>query len=102
MVIGHQRAERRKDARRANFGMARPGYRKTLRLMKPGREVHAGASPSWTPGAYPGIGAEERSQSEAIGATSSDNAAGADHHHDLIGEGGSGGALAISVGVIRC
>ena len=99
MVIGHQKG--RDTKRAAHFGMPRPeGYRKALRLMRLAEKFNL---PVFTfvdtPGAYPGIGAEERAQSEAIG-------------HNLyamaelkvpvivtiIGEGGSGGALAIAVG----
>ena len=101
MVIGHQKGREVREKVRRNFGMPRPeGYRKALRLMhlaeKFGIPVFTFVD---TPGAYPGIGAEERGQSEAIG-------------HNLfamaklrvpiistiIGEGGSGGALAIAVG----
>lgn len=100
MVIGHQKGRDTKERAARNFGMPRPeGYRKALRLMrlaeKFGMPVFTFVD---TPGAYPGIGAEERGQSEAIG-------------HNLyamaelrvpiistiIGEGGSGGALAIAV-----
>jgi len=101
MVIGHQKGRDTKERARRNFGMPRPeGYRKALRLMRLAEKFEL---PVFTfvdtPGAYPGIGAEERGQSEAIG-------------HNLyamaelrvpiistiIGEGGSGGALAIAVG----
>ncbi len=101
MVIGHQKGRDTKERARRNFGMPRPeGYRKALRLMRLAEKFQL---PVFTfvdtPGAYPGIGAEERGQSEAIG-------------HNLyamaelrvpiistiIGEGGSGGALAIAVG----
>jgi len=100
MVIGHQKGRDTKERARRNFGMPRPeGYRKALRLMRLAEKFNL---PVFTfidtPGAYPGIGAEERGQSEAIG-------------HNLhamaelrvpivatiIGEGGSGGALAIAV-----
>ena len=100
MVIGHQKGRDTKEKIHRNFGMPRPeGYRKALRLMKLAEKC---SLPVFTfvdtPGAYPGIGAEERGQSEAIG-------------HNLfvmaslkvpiistvIGEGGSGGALAIAV-----
>lgn len=100
MVIGHQKGRDTKERARRNFGMPRPeGYRKALRLMRLAEKFNI---PVFTfvdtPGAYPGIGAEERGQSEAIG-------------HNLyamaelnvpiittiIGEGGSGGALAIAV-----
>ncbi|CAM5425223.1 acetyl-CoA carboxylase carboxyltransferase subunit alpha [Eoetvoesiella caeni] len=101
MVIGHQKGRDTKERAMRNFGMPRPeGYRKALRLMrlaeKFGMPVFTFVD---TPGAYPGVGAEERGQSEAIG-------------HNLyamaelkvpiistiIGEGGSGGALAIAIG----
>jgi acetyl-CoA carboxylase carboxyl transferase subunit alpha len=101
MVIGHQKGRDTKERAMRNFGMPRPeGYRKALRLMRLAEKFNL---PIFTfvdtPGAYPGIGAEERGQSEAIG-------------HNLyamaelkvpiivtiIGEGGSGGALAIAVG----
>jgi acetyl-CoA carboxylase carboxyl transferase subunit alpha len=101
MVLGHQKGRDTNEKIYRNFGMPRPeGYRKALRLMKLAEKF---AIPLLTfidtPGAYPGIGAEERGQSEAIG-------------HNLyvlaglrvpivvsvIGEGGSGGALAIAVG----
>lgn len=101
MVIGHQKGRDTKERAMRNFGMPRPeGYRKALRLMRLAEKFNI---PVFTfvdtPGAYPGVGAEERGQSEAIG-------------HNLyamaelkvpliatiIGEGGSGGALAIAVG----
>jgi acetyl-CoA carboxylase carboxyl transferase subunit alpha len=101
MVIGHQKGRDTKERAARNFGMSRPeGYRKALRLMRLAQKFNL---PLFTfvdtPGAYPGIGAEERGQSEAIG------------HNifelaqlevpiivTIIGEGGSGGALALSVG----
>ena len=101
MVIGHQKGRDTKERALRNFGMPKPeGYRKALRLMKVAEKF---GLPIFTfvdtPGAFPGIDAEERGQSEAIG-------------HNLyamaelkvpliatiIGEGGSGGALAIAVG----
>ena len=100
VVIGHQKGRDTKEKILRNFGMPRPeGYRKAMRLMRTAEKFNL---PVFTfvdtPGAYPGIGAEERGQSEAIG-------------HNLyvmaelkvpiistvIGEGGSGGALAIAV-----
>ncbi|MBQ8829908.1 MAG: acetyl-CoA carboxylase carboxyltransferase subunit alpha [Burkholderiaceae bacterium] len=100
MVIGHQKGRDTKERTLRNFGMSRPeGYRKALRLMKLAEKFGLPIMTFVdTPGAYPGIGAEERGQSEAIG-------------HNLyemsqlkvpviatiIGEGGSGGALAIAV-----
>ncbi|GBE10666.1 acetyl-coenzyme A carboxylase carboxyl transferase subunit alpha [bacterium BMS3Bbin12] len=101
MVIGHQKGRDTKEKIHRNFGMPRPeGYRKALRLM---RLAERFALPVLTfidtPGAYPGIGAEERGQSEAI-------ARNLLHMSRLrtpvlcsvIGEGGSGGALAVGVG----
>jgi acetyl-CoA carboxylase carboxyl transferase subunit alpha len=101
MVIGHQKGRDTKERALRNFGMPKPeGYRKAMRLMKVAEKF---GLPVFTfvdtPGAYPGIDAEERGQSEAIG-------------HNLytmaelkvplivtiIGEGGSGGALAIGMG----
>ena len=101
MLLGHQKGRDTKERTLRNFGMSKPeGYRKALRLMKLAEKF---GLPLFTfvdtPGAYPGIDAEERGQSEAIG-------------HNLyemsqlkvpvittiIGEGGSGGALAIAVG----
>ncbi len=100
MVIGHQKGRDTKEKILRNFGMPRPeGYRKALRLMKLAEKFGMPVLTFVdTPGAYPGIDAEERGQSEAIG-------------HNLyamaelrvpiistiIGEGGSGGALAIAV-----
>jgi acetyl-CoA carboxylase carboxyl transferase subunit alpha len=101
MVIGHQKGRDTRERQSRNFGMPRPeGYRKALRLMKLAERF---GLPVFTfvdtPGAYPGVGAEERGQSEAIGR----------NLYELvelrvpvictvIGEGGSGGALAIAVG----
>ncbi len=101
MVMGHQKGRDTKERQFRNFGMPRPeGYRKALRLMKLAEKFGVPiVTLIDTPGAYPGVGAEERGQSEAIG-------------HNLyvlaglrvpvvcaiIGEGGSGGALAIAVG----
>ena len=101
MVLGHQKGRDTKERALRNFGMPKPeGYRKAMRLMKLAEKFNL---PVFTfvdtPGAFPGIDAEERGQSEAIG-------------HNLyvmaelkvpliatiIGEGGSGGALAIAVG----
>ncbi len=100
MVIGHQKGRDTREKIYRNFGMPRPeGYRKALRLMKLAEKFGMPVLTFVdTPGAYPGIDAEERGQSEAIG-------------HNLyamaelrvpiistiIGEGGSGGALAIAV-----
>ena len=101
MVIGQQKGRDTKNKIKRNFGMPRPeGYRKALRLMKMAERFQI---PLFTfidtPGAYPGIGAEERGQSEAIARNLLEMA-------ELkipiictvIGEGGSGGALAIGVG----
>ncbi|VDG99661.1 acetyl-coenzyme A carboxylase carboxyl transferase subunit alpha [Helicobacter pametensis] len=101
VVIGHQKGRDTKAKIRRNFGMPRPeGYRKALRLMKMGEKFGLPVLTFIdTPGAYPGIGAEERGQSEAIGR----------NLYELtrlrvpvictvIGEGGSGGALAVAVG----
>jgi len=100
-IVGHQKGRDTKENLRRNFGMAHPeGYRKALRIMKLaakfGRPIISFVD---TPGAFPGIGAEERGQAEAI----------AVNLHDMsrlpvpivvvvIGEGGSGGALGIGVG----
>jgi len=101
MVIGHQKGRDTKENIRRNFGMPRPeGYRKALRLMKLAERFRIPVLTFIdTPGAYPGIDAEERNQSEAIAKNLFEMA-------DLqtpiictvIGEGGSGGALAIGVG----
>jgi acetyl-CoA carboxylase carboxyl transferase subunit alpha len=101
MVLGHQKGRDTKERGLRNFGMARPeGYRKALRLMKLAEKF---ALPVFTfvdtPGAYPGIGAEERGQSEAIGRNIFEMAQlEVPIVTTIIGEGGSGGALAISVG----
>ena len=100
MVIGHQKGKTLKDRMQRNFGMPNPeGYRKAIRLMKLAEKFRRPILTFIdTPGAYPGIGAEERGQAEAIA-------------HNLlvmsrlavpivsvvIGEGGSGGALALGV-----
>ncbi|MDO9226670.1 MAG: acetyl-CoA carboxylase carboxyltransferase subunit alpha [Pseudomonadota bacterium] len=101
MVIGHQKGRDVKERQYRNFGMPRPeGYRKALRLMRLAEKFHLPLLTFIdTPGAYPGIGAEERGQSEAI----------ARNLYvmselktpvicTVIGEGGSGGALAIGIG----
>ena len=101
VVLGHQKGRDTKEKIRRNFGMPRPeGYRKALRLMKTAEKFGLPVITFIdTPGAYPGIGAEERGQSEAIGK----------NLYELtrlrvpvlctvIGEGGSGGALAVAVG----
>jgi acetyl-CoA carboxylase carboxyl transferase subunit alpha len=100
MVLGHQKGRDTKERGLRNFGMARPeGYRKALRLMKLAEKF---GLPVFTfvdtPGAYPGIGAEERGQSEAIGRNIFEMAQlEVPIIATIIGEGGSGGALAISV-----
>jgi acetyl-CoA carboxylase carboxyl transferase subunit alpha len=100
MVLGHQKGRDTKERAARNFGMSRPeGYRKALRLMhlaqKFGLPVFTFID---TPGAYPGIGAEERNQSEAIGRNIFEMAQlEVPIVATIIGEGGSGGALAISV-----
>ncbi len=101
VVMGHQKGRDTKDKIYRNFGMPRPeGYRKALRLMKLAEKFGA---PVFTfidtPGAYPGVGAEERGQSEAIGRNLYAMAAlKTPVICTVIGEGGSGGALAIAVG----
>jgi acetyl-CoA carboxylase carboxyl transferase subunit alpha len=100
MVLGHQKGRDTKERTARNFGMTKPeGYRKALRLMKLAEKFEL---PVFTfvdtPGAYPGVDAEERGQSEAIGR----NLAEMSHLKvpiiaTIIGEGGSGGALAIAV-----
>jgi acetyl-CoA carboxylase carboxyl transferase subunit alpha len=100
LVLGHQKGRDTKERTARNFGMSKPeGYRKALRLMrlaeKFGLPVFTFVD---TPGAYPGVDAEERGQSEAIGR----NLAEMSHLKvpiiaTIIGEGGSGGALAIAV-----
>ena len=101
MVLGHQKGRDTKERGLRNFGMSRPeGYRKALRLMKLAEKFGLPVfSFVDTPGAYPGIGAEERSQSEAIGRNIFEMAQlEVPIIVTIIGEGGSGGALAISVG----
>jgi len=101
MVLGHQKGRDTRERGQRNFGMSRPeGYRKALRLMKLAEKFDL---PIFTfvdtPGAYPGIGAEERGQSEAIGRNIFEMAQlEVPIIVTIIGEGGSGGALAISVG----
>src|SRR2546423_6248725 len=101
MVIGHQKGRDTKEKIHRNFGMPRPeGYRKALRLMKLAEKF---GMPLMTfvdtPGAYPGIDAEMRGQSEAIGRNLFEMAGlKIPVVCTVIGEGGSGGALAIAVG----
>ncbi|WNO61993.1 acetyl-CoA carboxylase carboxyl transferase subunit alpha [Rheinheimera sp. MMS21-TC3] len=101
MVIGHQKGRNTKEKIKRNFGMPRPeGYRKALRLMEMAERFKMPIVTFIdTPGAYPGIGAEERGQSEAI-ARNLKVMAGLKVPVvcTVVGEGGSGGALAIGVG----
>jgi acetyl-CoA carboxylase carboxyl transferase subunit alpha len=100
-VLGHQKGRDTKEKIRRNFGMPRPeGYRKALRIMrlaeKFGRPVLTFVD---TPGAYPGIGAEERGQAEAIAVNLREMARlRVPVVVTVTGEGGSGGALALGVG----
>ena len=100
MVLGHQKGRDTRERGLRNFGMSKPeGYRKALRLMKTAEKFKL---PVFTfvdtPGAYPGIEAEERGQSEAIGRNIFEMAQlEVPIITTIIGEGGSGGALAISV-----
>ncbi|KPN70657.1 acetyl-CoA carboxylase carboxyltransferase subunit alpha [Neisseria sp. 83E34] len=101
VVIGHQKGRDTKEKIRRNFGMPRPeGYRKALRLMHLAEKFHLPVLTFVdTPGAYPGIGAEERNQSEAIGKNLYElTKLRVPVICTIIGEGGSGGALAIAVG----
>ena len=103
MVIGHQKGRDTKDKIFRNFGMPRPeGYRKALRLMRLAEKFGIPVMTFVdTPGAYPGIDAEERGQSEAIGRNLYVMAElKVPIIVTIIGEGGSGGALAIAVGDI--
>lgn len=101
VVLGHQKGRDTKERALRNFGMTKPeGYRKALRLMKLAEKFKM---PVFTfvdtPGAYPGIDAEERGQSEAIGRNIFEMAQlETPIIATIIGEGGSGGALAIAVG----
>lgn len=101
MVLGHQKGRDTKENLKRNFGMAHPeGYRKALRLMeladRCGLPIVTFID---TPGAYPGIGAEERGQAEAIAVNLREMAGfGVPIICVVIGEGGSGGALGIGVG----
>lgn len=101
VVIGHQKGRDTKEKIRRNFGMPRPeGYRKALRLMQTAEKFNLPVMTFVdTPGAYPGIGAEERGQSEAIGKNLYElTRLRVPVLCTIIGEGGSGGALAIAVG----
>jgi acetyl-CoA carboxylase carboxyl transferase subunit alpha len=98
MVIGHQKGRDTKENLKRNFGMAHPeGYRKALRLMKLAAKFGAPVITLIdTPGAYPGLGAEERGQSEALARNILEMAAlPTAIVAVVIGEGGSGGALAL-------
>jgi acetyl-CoA carboxylase carboxyl transferase subunit alpha len=101
MIIGHQKGRDTKEKIYRNFGMPRPeGYRKALRVMKMAERFKIPVICLIdTPGAYPGIGAEERGQSEAIARNLFEMAKlKTPIICTIIGEGGSGGALAIGVG----
>ncbi|MES2311232.1 MAG: acetyl-CoA carboxylase carboxyltransferase subunit alpha [Pseudomonadota bacterium] len=101
MIVGHQKGRDTKTKVRRNFGMPRPeGYRKALRLMKMAERFGLPLLTLIdTPGAYPGVGAEERGQSEAIARNLMEMAElKVPIVCTVIGEGGSGGALAIGVG----
>lgn len=101
VVIGHQKGRDTKEKLYRNFGMPRPeGYRKAMRLMRLAEKFGLPVLTFIdTPGAYPGIGAEERGQSEAIGKNLFDmTRLRVPLIATVIGEGGSGGALAIAVG----
>ena len=99
-IIGHQKGRTAKDKGERNFGMAHPeGYRKAIRVMKlaeqAGRPLLTFID---TPGAYPGLGAEERGQAEAIGSSIETMCRlRVPIVSTVLGEGGSGGALAIGV-----
>ena len=100
MVIGHQKGRDMKENLRRNFGMPHPeGYRKALRLMQLAEKFgHPVVTLIDTPGAYPGIGAEERGQAEAIARNLREMARlRVPIVAIVIGEGGSGGALALGV-----
>ena len=100
MIIGHQRGRDTKENLKRNFGMPHPeGYRKSLRLMKLAEKFHV---PIFTfidtPGAWAGLGAEERGQAEAIARNLFEmSALQVPIIATVIGEGGSGGALALGV-----
>lgn len=101
LLIGHQKGRDTRDKIYRNFGMPRPeGYRKALRLMKTAEKFGFPVITFIdTPGAYPGVGAEERGQSEAIGRNLAEmSTLRVPVVCVVIGEGGSGGALAVAVG----
>lgn len=100
MIIGHQRGRDTKENLRRNFGMPHPeGYRKALRLMKLAEKFHVPVLTFIdTPGAWAGLGAEERGQSEAIARNLFEmSQLEVPVVATIIGEGGSGGALALGV-----
>jgi acetyl-CoA carboxylase carboxyl transferase subunit alpha len=100
LVLGHQKGRNTKDNMHRNFGMARPeGYRKATRLMRMASRFHRPILCFIdTPGAYPGLGAEERGQAEAIAKALQVMASlECPMISVVIGEGGSGGALALGV-----
>jgi acetyl-CoA carboxylase carboxyl transferase subunit alpha len=100
MLIGQQKGRDTKERVRRNYGMPKPeGYRKALRLMKMAERFRIPVVTLIdTPGAYPGIGSEERGQSEAIARNLFEmSSLGAPVLSVVIGEGGSGGALAIGI-----
>lgn len=100
MVVGQQRGHDTKENLKRNFGMPHPeGYRKALRLMKLAEKFHVPVLTFIdTPGAYPGLGAEERGQSEAIARNLLEmSQLQVPIIATVIGEGGSGGALALGV-----
>lgn len=99
-IVGHQKGRTTKEKVRRNFGMAHPeGYRKAMRVMELANRFRRPVLTFIdTPGAYPGIGAEERGQSEAIGASLAlMSGLEVPVVASVIGEGGSGGALALGV-----
>ncbi len=101
LVLGHQKGRNTKENLRRNFGMSRPeGYRKALRLMQLAARFRRPILTFIdTPGAYPGVGAEERGQAEAIARNLEVMATlPTPFIATIIGEGGSGGALALGVG----
>ncbi len=100
IVIGHQKGRDTKERVRRNYGMPKPeGYRKALRLLRLAERFRLPVVTLIdTPGAYPGVGSEERNQSEAIARNLFEMATlGVPIVSCVIGEGGSGGALAIGV-----
>jgi acetyl-CoA carboxylase carboxyl transferase subunit alpha len=100
VVIGHQKGRTVQESMRRNFGMPHPeGYRKALRLMRLAEKFGAPVVTLVdTPGAYPGLGAEERGQAEAIARNLLEMAAlKTPTVTAVIGEGGSGGALAVGL-----